>query len=74
VEPIFEKGIEIKALLDSKIFNMEFEYEEWPGIHLDNRTVRVPYNNSIFKLRTSYDDLFPQYPNINEDPAFWSEA
>ena len=48
---------------------MEFEYEEWPGIHMDNETVRVPYNNSIFKLRTSYDDLFPKFPQINEDTA-----
>ena len=69
VEPIFEKGIEIKDLLDSKIFNMEFEYEEWPGIHMDNQTCRVPYNNSIFKLRSSYDELFPEFPQVSEDAA-----
>lgn len=68
---IFEKGIEIKALLDSKIFNMEFEYEEWPAIHVNNETVRRPYNNSIFKLRTEYEKLFPEecFQPINEDPG-----
>jgi hypothetical protein len=68
---IFEKGIEVGALLESKIFNMEFEYEEWPGIHVNNETVRRPYNNSIFKLRTSYDSLFPEpcFQHINDDPG-----
>jgi len=43
-----EKGIEIKELLDSNVFNLNFDYDEWPSTHSFNEKLIVPYNGSIF--------------------------
>jgi hypothetical protein len=30
---MMENGIEVKELLDSKIFNVTFDFDDWPGSH-----------------------------------------
>ena len=52
------KGIEVNQLLNSNIFTYTFEFEEWPATHRNLQKVIVPYNNSIFNIRESYDELF----------------
>ena len=49
------KGIEVSKLLSSNIFNHHFEFEEWPVAHRNLKKIILPYNNSIFNLRESYE-------------------
>jgi len=53
-----EKGIEVNKLLSANIFTFTFEFEEWPATHRNLKKLIVPYNNSIFNIRESYDSLF----------------
>lgn len=55
-----EKGIEISGLLQSKIFSYDFDYDEWPGTHSNEKMYRRPYNVSIFDLRNKYKTVFPE--------------
>jgi hypothetical protein len=57
---IIEIGIEICGVLNSKIFNFEFDYDEWPSTHTNNKSYIRPYNNSIYKVRSSYKTVFPE--------------
>jgi len=59
--PIFlEKGISVTALLDSDIFNMNFDYDEWPGAHTNDESILRPYNESLFQIRKHYRTVFPE--------------
>ena len=57
---ILKKGIKIKKLLDSKVYNYEFEFDEWPNSHTNNESFLKPYNLSIFELRNNYRAIFPE--------------
>ena len=57
---ILERGIKIKNLLDSNVYNMEFDFDEWPSTHTNNQSFLKPYNNSIFELRNKYSQIFPE--------------
>lgn len=57
---MMEQGIEITALLNSKIFNVEFDFDDWPGNHpLEDKCIRA-YNGSYFDIRLMYDQVFPE--------------
>ena len=59
--PIFlEKGISVTALFDSDIFNMNFDYDEWPGAHTNDESILRPYNESLFQIRKHYRTVFPE--------------
>ena len=67
---MIEMGIEVSCLMNSKIFQYEFDYDEWPGTHTNNETYKRPYNGSIFEIRTNYKSVFPEKdfaPIENED-------
>jgi len=68
---IVDKGINITDLLDSKVFSLEFDYDLWPGSHPNNEEMLMPYNGSIFSLRSMYDTVFPdkemQYDEDDEN-------
>lgn len=51
-------GIKIHDLLESDIFCHQFEYDDWPNIHLDNNLMCMPYNDSKFALRGKYTKVF----------------
>jgi hypothetical protein len=55
---LMEKGIEIYKLLSSNVFTFQFEFDEWPATHRNLKKMIVPYNNSIFNIRESYNSLF----------------
>lgn len=48
---IMEKGIPVYPLLDSNVFLLNFDFDEWPQIHLDNSHLIMPYHGSIFEIR-----------------------
>jgi hypothetical protein len=33
---IVEKGVYVQDLLNSKVYNMEFSFDQWPSIHEDS--------------------------------------
>lgn len=53
-----EKGIEVTSLLDSAIFNVSFDYDDWPGSHpMEEKNIQ-PYNGSYFDIRLMYQQVF----------------
>ena len=56
---MFKKGVEMTALIKSNIFNYTFDFDQWPGTNANTERRLVPYNDSIFKLRNHYQNLFP---------------
>lgn len=55
-----EKGIEVKPLLDSNIFNHEFDYDDWPSTHNNQSEELRPFNENLFQLREHYKTVFPE--------------
>ena len=53
-----EKGIKLSSLLNSQIFRYQFDYDEWPSVHVDDNEYLRPYNNSIFAVRSQYNTIF----------------
>lgn len=46
--PILELGIDLENLMCSKVFEYEFELEEWPSVSTCDKKMRKPYNGTIF--------------------------
>ena len=65
---IITLGIEVTKLFESNVFQMEFDFDEWPSTHTNNDKYIRPYNGSIFDLRGSYDKIFleKEFAPINE--------
>lgn len=57
---ILEKGIKLENLLSSKIFNVLFDYDDWPSNHYNEEKCIKPYNGSIFHLRFKYREIFKE--------------
>ena len=57
---MLEKSISVLPLLDSKVFYMEFDYDEWPSNHTNNSFEIRAYHESIFTLRHHYRTVFPE--------------
>lgn len=57
---LLEKGISVASLLQSNVFCIEFDYDEWPGNHTDDTACIRPYSESIFHLRYHYETVFPE--------------
>ena len=55
---LIEKGVEMRGLFNSKIFNHSFDFDEWPTTSAVTETMLEPYNKSIFKLRYEYEVIF----------------
>ena len=62
---LLEKAIDVNRLLNSKVFQYQFDYEGWPRVHQDTDQQIVPYNGSIFKLRNVYDEVFPDVAPVS---------
>jgi len=58
---ILEKGLEISDLLNTNIFNYEFDYDGWPTTHNSKSKELRPYNDNFFDLRDKYEKVFPEY-------------
>lgn len=57
---LIEKGISIASLMNSNVFNYEFDFDEWPATHTNSDEDLRPYNDSIFMLRKHYKTVFPE--------------
>lgn len=55
---IMEKGILIAELLESDVFNKNFDFDAWPATHTYNGKMIMPYNGSMFQLIDKYDITF----------------
>lgn len=56
---LISKGVVLHDLLNSKVFNWTFDYDNWPGNHNDDKECIRAYNGSIFDIRESYTKVFP---------------
>ena len=70
---IIEKGISVHSLLDSKIFTVTFDFDDWPQTHYNDEKCIKPYNGSYFHLRDAYravysGDEFASMEEILMDP------
>jgi hypothetical protein len=54
-----KKGVMLHDLLASKVFNMTFDFDNWPGNHNDDVSCIRAYNGSFFDIRNSYSLVFP---------------
>lgn len=50
----------MKPLLDSNVFNYEFDLDEWPSTHNVDEEFLRPYNENLFDLRKNYSIVFPE--------------
>ena len=66
---IMSMGIHVSSLLKSKLFCYQFDFNEWPSIHMKDDQVIRPYNGSIFKLRQHYKEIFPDFCKIQKNNA-----
>lgn len=57
---LMEQGIEVTALLNSKVFSVTFDYDDWPGNHPNDETCIRAYNGSYFDIRQMYEEVFPE--------------
>ena len=55
---LMEKGIVLEGLFDSNIFTHTFDYDQWPGSHVNNDTIIRPYNHTLFQIRYKYREVF----------------
>ena len=55
---MIDRNIKISGLLGSNVFTYQFDYDEWPGTHVNDEELMKPYNDSIFKLRNNYSEIF----------------
>ena len=55
---MIQKGADLADLFDSKIFNHTFDYDEWPATHHNTSKLLHPYNESYFKLRYKYPNVY----------------
>lgn len=57
---LLEKGVEIKPLLDSKVFCFDFDLDEWPSAHSNPDEFIRPFNENMFMIRKHYRTVFPE--------------
>jgi len=55
---MMEKNIDLTKLLSSEIFEIRFDFDQWPSNHTDEGTYIRPYNGSLFNMRHCYKEIF----------------
>lgn len=66
---LVNKGVKMSPLFKSRIFNHTFDYDEWPSTNNNTKKVLAPFNESMFKLRHHYQDVFPKIYKKDEKIA-----
>lgn len=66
---LIELEIPLTELLDeeSKIFTIEFDFDDWPGNHYNDEECIRAYNGSYFDIRDKYREVFPEDNFDNSD-------
>jgi len=62
---MIQKGIILRELFSSKVFNMRIDFHGWPGNHTNLEDCIRPYNGSFFQIRHMYRKVFPE-PEFDE--------
>lgn len=62
-----EKGIDIHLLLKSNIFNVKFDFDNWPGAHPDQKNCIRAYNGNLFDLRSQYSKIFDDFEPMGDN-------
>jgi hypothetical protein len=57
---IINKGINVFDLLNSDVFTVTYDYDEWPGNHVNDAECLRGYAESFFHLRHHYKTVFPE--------------
>jgi len=57
---LIQRSIPCAKLFKSKILNHPINYIEWPALSKDSETDFAPYNDSMFKMRFQYKNIFPE--------------
>lgn len=57
---VIGQGLSIKHLLESQIFNYEFDFDTWPSNHTSGSEEIRPYNSTIFDVVQHYKNVFPE--------------
>ena len=57
---ILSKGIKVSHLFDSKVFHVQFDFDEWPSTHTNDTEVVKPYDGTFFLLRNKFKEVFPE--------------
>jgi hypothetical protein len=65
---IMSKGINVSHLLQSTVFCLDFDFDDWPSTHFNDEKCLRGYDGSFFQLRFKYKELFPedQFQTIEE--------
>ena len=58
---LMDKGISLHDLLDSKVFNVVFDFDAWPGNHNDDEECIRAFTGSFFDIRQSYNQIFSDF-------------
>ena len=64
---LVEKGITIRPLLDSNVFNHEFDMDEWPANHYNPTECTRAYNENFFLIGNDYNKVFPEKNYLSFD-------
>lgn len=57
---LLEMGIPIRKILESNVFSVNIDFDQWPGSHENDKYLIKPYNGSFFDLRHNYREIFPE--------------
>lgn len=57
---LMEKSIAVKPLLDSGLFSVVFDYDDWPGNHTNDEECIRYYKESFYQLYKHYETVYPE--------------
>lgn len=63
---LIEKGIPVSSLIQSEIFNVQFDFDSWPGAHVDDKYCIRAYNGNFFDLREQYRKIFYDFEEMGD--------
>lgn len=55
---LLQKQVYLTNLFKSKVLTYTFDFDEWPATHYNKETMKGPFNQSIFKIRDNYSNVF----------------
>ena len=55
-------------LISSKIFSYYFDFDNWPGNHIDDKNCIRAYKGNFFDLRENYDSIFHDFIPLEDMP------
>lgn len=63
---LLDKGANLTGLFNSKIFNVVFDYDEWPATNTNTQSMIMPYNETMFNMRFQYPIVFKEIYDLDK--------